>query len=142
MAADRCSVQARMECLPEAIEFVNAFCADHALARTDCLRLALMVEELFTNSVTHGYGGDSDATVRVGLRVDPTQVELSYEDSAPPFDLPAHAASASVDPAMDVADRPVGELGIALVTGMADRVTYDREDGWNRLRLAVRRQPA
>ena len=140
-AADACTVPARMDCLAEAIEFVEAFCADRGVAGSDGLRLSLVVEELFTNTVTHGHGGDSDAPVRIGLRVDATHVELSYEDSAPPFDPLDHAARSPVDPAADLADRPVGQLGLALVVSMAERAAYERADGCNRVRLALRRQP-
>ena len=90
----------------------------------------------------HGHGGGSDAPVRIALRADPLQVELSYEDSAPPFDPLDHVARSPIDPAADVADRPVGQLGIALVVSMAERASYVREDGCNRLRLALRRQPS
>jgi anti-sigma regulatory factor (Ser/Thr protein kinase) len=139
-AADVCVVRSRMDCLAEAIAFVEAFCLDRAVVGADCLRLSLVLEELFTNTVTHGHGGDSDAPVRLGLRVDPTHLELCYDDCAPPFDPVDYAARAPTDSEADVADRRIGELGIVLVTGMADRVTYAREDGWNRVRLALRRQ--
>jgi serine/threonine-protein kinase RsbW len=139
VADDVCTVRARMSCLPEAIAFVEAFCGDRAVAGSDCLRLSLVVEELFTNTVTHGHGGDSDAPVRIGLRVDRTFLELSYEDSAPPFDPLDHVARSPVDPAADVADRPVGQLGLALVVSMAERVAYVRVDGCNRVQLALRR---
>jgi anti-sigma regulatory factor (Ser/Thr protein kinase) len=139
-AADACTVLARMEGLPEAIAFVEAFCADRGVAGSDGLRLSLLVEELFTNTVTHGHGGDCDAPVRIGLRVDPTHVELSYEDSCPPFDPLDHVARSPIDPAADLADRPVGQLGLALVVSMAERAAYVRADGCNRVRLALRRQ--
>jgi anti-sigma regulatory factor (Ser/Thr protein kinase) len=142
MAADDvCTVRARMDSLPEAIAFVEAFCADRAVAGSDGLRLSLIVEELFTNTVMHGHGGDSDAPVRIGLRADPIHVELSYEDSAPPFDPLEHVARSPVDPTADLADRPVGQLGLALVVSMAERAVYVRADGCNCVRLALRRQP-
>ena len=143
MTADRaCTVRARMDCLVEAIAFVEAFCGDCGVAPSDGLRLSLVLEELFTNTVMHGHGGGSDAPVRIGLRVDPSQLELTYEDSAPPFDPLDHVARSPIDPDAGVADRPVGHLGIALVVNMAERIGYERADGWNRVRLALRRQGA
>ena len=139
-AADGCIVRARMEGLVEAIEFVEAFCADRGVAASDGLRLSLVVEELFTNTVVHGYGGGSDATVRLALRADASHLELSYEDSAPPFDPVAHAARSPVDPAAAVGDRPIGHLGLALVVDMAERISYVRVDDRNRIVLALRRQ--
>ena len=138
--ADACTVQARMDCLPQAIAFVEAFCTERGVARSDVLRLSLLVEELFTNTVMHGHGGDSDAPVRIGLRADPSQLDLSYEDTAPPFDPQDHVARSTTDLETDVFERPVGQLGIALVVNMAMRVSYGREDGWNRLHLILRRE--
>ena len=138
--ADECLVLARLEGLAEAIAFVEAFCADRGVAASDGLRLSLVVEELFTNTVVHGHGGGSDAPVRLVLRADSSHLELSYEDSAPPFDPLEYVARSPVDSTADVADRPVGQLGIALVVSMAERVSYVHEDGCNRLQLVLRRQ--
>jgi anti-sigma regulatory factor (Ser/Thr protein kinase) len=141
-AADDCTVRARMEGLGEAIEFVEAFCADRGVAASDGLRLSLVVEELFTNTVVHGHGGGSDAPVRLALRADSSHLELSYEDSGPPFDPVDHVAKSPIDPAAGVADRPIGHLGLPLIVDMAERISYAREDGRNRILLALRRQAA
>jgi serine/threonine-protein kinase RsbW len=136
------AVPARMDGLAEAIAFVEAFCGDRGVAASDVLRLSLVVEELFTNTVVHGHGGGSDAPVRIGLVADPSHLHLCYEDSAPAFDLLDHAARSPVDPAAGLVDRPVGQLGIALVVRMAERIGYEHRDGANRVRLALRREAA
>jgi anti-sigma regulatory factor (Ser/Thr protein kinase) len=141
MMQDRvCTVQARMGCLPQAIEFVEAFCRRHQVPNNDCLRLSLMVEELFTNTVTHGHGGDSDAPVQIELDADALHLDLIYTDMAPPFDPLDQVSRSTVHPEADVSERPVGQLGIALVVGMAMRVSYLREEGRNRLQLTLLRQ--
>jgi len=138
MSLDRaCTVPARMSCLPDAIAVIESFCQERGVAAGDALRLSLIVEELFTNTVTHGYRGDSDAPVRIALGANASEVELSYEDAAPPFDPLEHARGSTADLAGDAPDRPVGRLGIALVTSMAARIRYARDDGWNRLVVAL-----
>jgi anti-sigma regulatory factor (Ser/Thr protein kinase) len=102
--------------------------------------MSLVVEELFTNTVVHGHGGDSDAPVRIGLGVDPLHLELIYEDTAPPFDPLRDVTRSESELERGVAERQVGQLGIALVVGMAVRASYLREDGWNRLRVTLQRQ--
>ena len=139
-APDDCTVRARMESLADAIEFVEAFCADRGVVESDALRLSLVLEELFTNTVVHGHGGGSDAPVRLGLRVDAAHLELSYEDSAPAFDPLDHVARLPIDPAAGLADRPIGHLGLALVVDMAERISYLRLDDRNRILLALRRE--
>jgi serine/threonine-protein kinase RsbW len=135
---DVCTVRARMDCLGQAIAFVESFCAERGVARADMLRLSLVVEELFTNTVTHGHGGDSDAPVRIALGADARELELAYDDTAPPFDPLAHAARSTAAIEGDASERQVGQLGIALVAGIASQVGYVREDGWNRLRVVLR----
>lgn len=140
MTADHvCALPARMDCLPQAIAFVEEFCREQRVAGNDGLRLSLVVEELFTNTVMHGHGGDSEAPVRVGLSAGPSTLDLTYEDTAPPFDPIDHVARSTSDLENGVSDRPVGHLGITLVVNMAVRVSYVREDGRNRLQVALRR---
>jgi serine/threonine-protein kinase RsbW len=88
------------------------------------MRLRLAVEELFVNTVTHGHGGDSDATVDVTVRIDGDGVVLTYEDSAPAFD--PFAAVERPDPTAPVDARGVGRLGVFLITQIAKRCTYTR----------------
>ena len=130
---------ARMAHLPEATAFVESFCEAHGLSSGDVMRLTLVVEELFTNTVTHGHGGDCDAPVRIALNATAQHVELVYVDTAPPFDPVAHLADAAAALDGGVEDRRVGGVGIALVMRMAERSRYVRADGCNRLALTIAR---
>jgi anti-sigma regulatory factor (Ser/Thr protein kinase) len=91
------------------------------------------VEELFTNTVVHGHGADSDAPVRLECEVAPGRITLVYEDTGPPHD--PFAAVATPDPDADVQDRPVGGLGVLLVSAMARHAGYRRAADWNRISL-------
>jgi len=137
---DHDAFPARLACLGAATAFVERFCALHGIGRDDLLRLTLIVEELFTNTVVHGHRGDSDATIRIGLGATPGALALQFEDAAPPFD-PLQWLDASL-PDLDagVDARPVGGLGVHLLVRMAERVDYAHVDGCNRLRLWLQRQ--
>jgi hypothetical protein len=78
--------------------------------------------------------------VRIGLAADLLHLDLTYEDTAPRFDPLDHVARSKSDPGTELLERPVGHFGLALVLGMAVRASYVREDGWNRLRLTLRRR--
>jgi len=140
--ASRFDSPARMDCLAQAMAFVDDFCAGHGIDQRDTLRLTLLVEELFTNTVVHGHRGDSAAPVQIALEVEPTRVSLVYADTAPPFDplewLARHGAGELGD--ADLANRPVGRLGLQLVMQIAAHSSYERSDGWNRLHLELARQ--
>ena len=117
--------------------FIEETCARAAVRRRDCLRLTLLIEELFTNTVVHGHGRDSDAAVHLALTVTPPAIGVEYEDTARPYDPFASVYTPSETE--DVEQRPVGGLGITLVTTMAEDIGYARRDGGNRIRFRLRR---
>jgi anti-sigma regulatory factor (Ser/Thr protein kinase) len=126
--------------LADATVFIEGFCARHGIGSAVMLRLMLVVEELFTNTVAHGHGGDCDAPIRLELSAGTAEVTLLYEDAAPPFDPLAYLAARP--PALDAppADRAVGGLGIHLVEQVAASARYAREDGCNRLWVVLRQE--
>ena len=126
---------ARRDALPRVDTFLAEVCDAAGLPREGCLRLTLLVEELFTNTVTHGYGADSDAPVRLECEATPGRIMLIYEDTAPAHD--PFAAVTTPDPAAPVEDRPVGGLGVLLVSAMARQVEYRRVGDKNRISLVI-----
>jgi serine/threonine-protein kinase RsbW len=120
---------ARRDALPQVESFLAEVCAAAGLDRGMCLRVTLVVEELFTNTVVHGHGADREAPVRLDCEVVPGHITLT----GPPHD--PFAAVVRPDPDADVQDRPVGGLGVLLVSAMARHVEYRRADGRNRISL-------
>lgn len=134
---EHCELTARHAALDEAAAFVSTFCAHGAIGRPVELKLTLVLEELITNTIEHGHGGECDAPIRVTLHASAAGIELFYEDAAPPFDPLAHDARSAgeVDGALD--DRPIGGLGIRLIGGLARAARYAREADRNRLWLTL-----
>jgi anti-sigma regulatory factor (Ser/Thr protein kinase) len=113
--------------------FLEAFCAHAGLANEDCLRVNLVLEELFTNTVRHGYRGESDAPIWVTLSAAQGVLRVTYEDSAPPFNpyvgLPEFAPDATLR------SRKIGGLGVLLTRKLANSRDYAYLYGRNRIRL-------
>jgi anti-sigma regulatory factor (Ser/Thr protein kinase) len=126
---------ARRDVLPQVGAFLGEVCAEAGLGREACLRLTLLVEELFTNTVVHGHGADSDEPVRLECEVAPGRIALIYEDTGPAHDPFAHLVPP--DAAVDVEHRPVGGLGVLLISAMAQQVQYRRAGDRNRISLVV-----
>lgn len=105
--------------------------------RGDMLRLILVLEELFTNSVDHGYGGECHRPVRLTLARAGRAVLVCYEDEAPPFD-PLIAAPAALPAAVDAVPDQVGGLGLWLVRHYVYDYRHERAGGINRTRFAMR----
>jgi len=128
--------QARIASLTEVAAFIDDFGRRHSLDPGLALKLTLVLEELVTNTIEHGFGGGSDAPIRIALTsTHPASASIAYEDSAPAFDPLAHAAHqpAAVGDPFDA--RPVGGLGIHLIGQFASTARYARDGGRNRLWL-------
>lgn len=127
---------ARRGALPDVVRFVETVAAAAGLVREDGLRLVLVVEELFANTVCHGHGGDSDHPVRVAFETSPGEIRLTYEDAAPPFDLAARVRQVRHRPPGVPAD--VGGLGLVLIAALAAELGYARIGAHNRVWLRFR----
>jgi serine/threonine-protein kinase RsbW len=111
--------------------FLESFCAQATLGRDACLRLNLVLEELFTNTVRHGHRGDSDAPVWIGLKSEAgAKITVDYEDTAPPFNPYARP---SLDTTQQI--RSVGGRGLRLLAELAPTRDYAYLYGRNRIRL-------
>ena len=99
------------------------------------MRLQLVVEELFVNTVTYGHGGDSEAPVDVSVCIDADRVTLVSEDHAPAFN--PFAKVESPDPAASLETRSVDHLGVFLITQLAERCDYARTANRNRMTVEL-----
>jgi anti-sigma regulatory factor (Ser/Thr protein kinase) len=88
-------------------------------------RVELVIEEAFSNSVHHGYGGNSHLPVWLSHRILPDGLELVYQDAAPPFD-PLHEAALPTD------QRP-GGVGRVLMKTLPGDASYALVAGRNTL---------
>lgn len=118
------SVAARSPELPRLLGMLDA-CADPlGIAPDDVLRLQLIAEELFTNTVAHGHGGDCDAPVSLKLSRNEGGLLLHYVDAAPPFD-PFEIGQNSPSTAS------IGGFGIELIRGISRQCRYRRQNDRN-----------
>ena len=125
----------RFDALGRVVEFLEAFCHEAGIEREQCLRINLVLEELFTNTVKHGHRGESDAPVWVCLDREPSRLRLTYEDTAPPFN-----PYAQVDAGFDstpLEHRKIGGLGVFITREMAAAFDYAYLFGRNRVELSL-----
>jgi serine/threonine-protein kinase RsbW len=132
----------RSESWKSARAFIEGFCEGSAIPRTICLKLSLVLEELFLNTVKHGHRGGSDAPVWIRLSATGGEVSLMYEDRAPPFNPFARATREMLEALAET--RREGGLGVLLAHGLTSSADYAYLFGRNRIRLtlAERTQPA
>jgi anti-sigma regulatory factor (Ser/Thr protein kinase) len=90
--------------------------------------LALVLEEVLTNVIRHGYGAGAEGGIRLSADICDGKLRLEVRDGARPFD-PFSAAPPDLE--ADLAERPVGGLGIFLVRQLMDRLEYQRQEHEN-----------
>jgi len=111
------------------------FADAHGLPAPVRRSLAVALDELLTNTAVHGFGGRMGGTVTVEVRLQADRVSVIITDDGKPFDpfdVPAP------DTALPVADRPAGGLGLHLVRGLLDEVSYERRSDRNVVVLTKR----
>lgn len=109
--------------------FVERFCSEAGIPRDRGLRLNLVLEELFVNTIRHGHRGERDAPVWISLDVENGAVKVAYEDNAPAFNPLAYRAAN--------AGSKVGGLGVLLTRELAASRDYAYLFGRNRVRLEL-----
>lgn len=124
---------ARMDSLVEIRTLVEGACATAGIASEACLKILLIVEELFTNTVLHGYRGESESPVWVALVPGEAEITLHYEDGAPPHN--PFGDFSPTETAVLIAQQPVGGLGLKLIRSLAKDASYSREGGRNVIRI-------
>jgi serine/threonine-protein kinase RsbW len=117
--------------------FVERFCAAQDIERPRCLRLNVVLEELFINTVRHGHRRDSEAPIWVMLAAAADAVRVTYEDTAPPFNPFAHLPAKGPDTTLEM--RKIGGLGVLLARELSQAREYAYVFGRNRIRLQLMR---
>jgi serine/threonine-protein kinase RsbW len=128
-ASDVRCFQARMEVLPQLLACMREACRHTGVAPPCILRVELAVEELFTNTVCHGYGGDCERPIWIETVQTADGPCVIYQDAAAPFDPLTHP-----DTPQNCRERPGGQ-GIALIRSLASRIAYVRSGDRNVLSL-------
>jgi len=95
----------------------------------------LILEELFTNTITHGASDGREVLIQINLNIDEDQLIMTYKDNGIPFnvlELPNPDLTASIE------DREVGGLGVYYVRTLSDSVKYDHTEKNNVIQIKKR----
>lgn len=125
-------VDLRIASHPSSLRFARLLveeCCSQLEAETAATReIVQAVDEVVSNIIRHGYGGDTTQPIRIACRREGDAVEVQICDRGPEFDPFAQA----VPPPEEMRR---GGRGIFLVRSLMDGWTHSRDDGWNRIRL-------
>jgi anti-sigma regulatory factor (Ser/Thr protein kinase) len=113
---------------------VNEFLAPFSPSPRAVFRVELVLEEVLTNQLKYAFTDGRPHVLVLQLQVADGLVQLCFEDEGAEFD-PLQWQPAGL-PATLAQARP-GGLGLTLVRKYAQSARYERQDGRNRLMLAV-----
>jgi anti-sigma regulatory factor (Ser/Thr protein kinase) len=117
---------------PRLQAFVEQSCTRAGCSTRQRLRVILLIEELFTNTVQHGRGGAEPVPVTLNFTLAGKELKVRYEDGARRYDPfqslnPRHSLEDTVEL------RPLGGLGVLLIRELGKDVRY----AWARNRNCV-----
>lgn len=128
----RVTIPARLSEVRGLSSMVEAFGDANGLPDPKVFVINLALDELITNTVTHGLEDMAEAEIRIMMRVVAGTLILVMEDNGQPFD-PTQETNADVTSSIE--ERAVGGLGLHLVKSFADRIRYEFVEGRNRLTM-------
>lgn len=97
--------------------------------------MLVIIDELATNIVSHAWSDGAAHSFRLELLPRADQISIVLHDDGIAFD-PTQYQPTGTD--LDIDERPVGGLGLALVHQLAHGIQYSRVDGENRVRIIRR----
>lgn len=109
------------------------FAEAHELPASVRRSMNVVLDELLTNTIGYGFAGRQGGEVTVEVELNPDRVSVTLTDDGTPFDPFGVAAP---DTAPPVEERRSGGLGIHLVRGLMDEVSYHRQGDRNVVVLA------
>ena len=131
-------LRAEIASLTELDEAIEEFGLAQGWDEETLFQSRLVLEELATNIIGHGFGAleGTEGYFEVDVMSEPGRVTIEVSDDSWAFN-PLDAKEAEVD--APLAERGIGGLGIHFVRSMMDEVRYSREKGRNRLVLVKNR---
>ena len=130
------TLPARIDSLPRGLALVVECATAAGFPPQRVMEIELAVEEALVNICRYAYP-NSSGEVEVRCRPYETRhLLIELIDAGVPFDMLARPAP---DCTADVAQCPVGGLGIPLIRALMDTATYQREGARNVLRLTALR---
>jgi anti-sigma regulatory factor (Ser/Thr protein kinase) len=101
-------------------------------SQRNCLELNLVLEEIVTNIINHGFKDDAQHRIQVSITLDGNILTVRTIDDGRPFN-PINAQRPKLNGKVE--KRPVGGLGLVLIRRYSDDISYERRGKQNVLTI-------
>ncbi len=118
--------------VPQLSQFVARVSERVGCDKATSMQVKLAVEEAVVNCMNYAYPAGQTGTIGINARFDSKNLLFIITDNGVAFD-PTEKSPA--DTSLSATDRPIGGLGILLVSQLMDSVNYERIQGKNVLTL-------
>ena len=111
----------------------DEFCRQHNVSITVNRRLNVVLDDLIANIICHGFDDGQAHPIELTLSITPASITVCLSDDGVPFDpltakLPDHT--------LPLERREPGGLGIELIRGLSDALSYERRGDLNLLTVS------
>jgi serine/threonine-protein kinase RsbW len=113
-------IAAKIECMPTVHRFVKETAAALGLDPSVIHDVRLAVEEMFSNTVLHGYRGE-EGDIEIEISQEEGNLVIYLRDQAPPFDP---TCVPPPDLTRPLKERPIGGAGIYLACQVVDDISH------------------
>lgn len=112
------------------VQAFESFWKFHNLADPVVHAVQVAIDEMISNIVLHGYDDAEKHEIFIKITLTKAAVILEIRDDGRPFD-PFSFAQTKPDTASALTERPIGGLGLHLVTSLMDACEYYYRDKYN-----------
>lgn len=123
----------KLDDLAALIGYVESFAEAHGLRAGDAFALSLAAEELFANTIRHSQ--PAATLVEFFLVLDDGMAVAHYVDDGPAYDPTRKEAP---DTTLSAEERPIGGLGIHLISKTMQEFCYSRTGSRNQITFSRR----
>ena len=129
------SFPARLDALPDVFAYLDDYAGLFDTNSNTLIRIRIVIEELFTNTVCHGSRQSNQDVVTIQIHRESESIHVKYEDSCLAFN-PLDGLECLADQLNHPLEtRKEGNIGRLLVKHLADSVHYKHEDGKNQIEM-------
>lgn len=125
-------IENRVEVLPVLASKMEELAETWGLSMPLTMNLNLVLEEAVSNIIFYAYNDNEKHEIQISLSLDPKGITIQITDDGKPFDP---TSIPKPDITLPAEERPIGGLGIFLISKLMDSVHYLRQDNLNILTL-------
>jgi serine/threonine-protein kinase RsbW len=125
-------IENRIEEIPVLAEKIERLAEKRNLPGKVTMNINLALEEALSNIIYYAFSDNKKHLINISLSVENKKLTIKIIDDGIPFDP---TLQKEPDISLAVEDRPVGGLGILLISKIMDTVKYSRDKNLNILTL-------